>query len=96
MQNFSVNRGREACHAVANSILLNPDNPIMRRNRLFYSKTYERTDLFEPTEVGNHSYYLSITGNTFLQFTSIVHMEIDYKKNDEIRTTKLLLLCSAS
>ncbi|VDN19933.1 unnamed protein product [Gongylonema pulchrum] len=45
-----VNRGRDACQAVANSILLNPGNPIMRRNRLFYSKTYEKDDLFKPSE----------------------------------------------
>ncbi|CAG9532599.1 unnamed protein product [Cercopithifilaria johnstoni] len=46
---YKLNRGRDVCEAVANSILLNPSNPIMRRNRLFYSKTYQNDDLFKPS-----------------------------------------------
>ncbi|VBB28570.1 unnamed protein product [Acanthocheilonema viteae] len=47
---YKLNRGRDVCEAVANSILLNPSNPIMRRNRLFYSKTYQSDDLFKPSD----------------------------------------------
>ncbi|VDN04034.1 unnamed protein product [Thelazia callipaeda] len=47
---YKLNRGRDVCEAVANSILLNPYNPIMRRNRLFYSRTYKKDDLFKPTD----------------------------------------------
>uniref|UniRef100_A0A0R3S3C0 TPR_REGION domain-containing protein n=1 Tax=Elaeophora elaphi TaxID=1147741 RepID=A0A0R3S3C0_9BILA len=47
---YKLNRGRDVCEAVANSILLDPSNPIMRRNRLFYSKTYQSDDLFKPSD----------------------------------------------
>uniref|UniRef100_A0AAF5PI86 Leprecan-like alpha-helical domain-containing protein n=1 Tax=Wuchereria bancrofti TaxID=6293 RepID=A0AAF5PI86_WUCBA len=47
---YKLNRGRDVCEAVANSILLNPSNPVMRRNRLFYSKTYRSDDLFKPSD----------------------------------------------
>uniref|UniRef100_A0A915EG61 EGF-like domain-containing protein n=1 Tax=Ditylenchus dipsaci TaxID=166011 RepID=A0A915EG61_9BILA len=46
---FKINKGRDACHSVANAILLNPKNILMRRNKLFYMKSYEKTELFEPT-----------------------------------------------
>ncbi|OZC10984.1 hypothetical protein X798_01810 [Onchocerca flexuosa] len=47
---YKLNRGRDVCESVANSILLNPRNPVMRRNRLFYSKIYKNDDLFKPSD----------------------------------------------
>ncbi|MFH4981047.1 hypothetical protein AB6A40_007756, partial [Gnathostoma spinigerum] len=47
---FKSNYGRDACQSVANSLLLQPNNPIMRRNRLFYSTKYSIAGLFKPSK----------------------------------------------
>uniref|UniRef100_A0A0N5AUK3 Procollagen-proline 3-dioxygenase n=1 Tax=Syphacia muris TaxID=451379 RepID=A0A0N5AUK3_9BILA len=46
---YNMKQGRDACQSVANSILLNPNNPVMRQNKHFYMKIYEQDDLFEPS-----------------------------------------------
>ncbi|VDN60667.1 unnamed protein product [Dracunculus medinensis] len=48
---YKMNRGRNACESVANSLLLQPNNPIMRRNRVFYSKNYGNNELFKPSKI---------------------------------------------
>ncbi|KAI6189146.1 hypothetical protein M3Y98_00431100 [Aphelenchoides besseyi] len=47
---FKLNHGAFASQAVANALLLDPENIVMRRNKLFYSDKYQRIDLFEPSE----------------------------------------------
>ena len=48
---FTVQRGRDAAQSVANSLLLDKTNIVMRRNRLFYMSQYEKEELFQPSEV---------------------------------------------
>ncbi|KAI6215839.1 hypothetical protein M3Y94_00431700 [Aphelenchoides besseyi] len=45
------NHGAFASQAVANALLLDSENIVMRRNKLFYLDKYQRADLFEPSEV---------------------------------------------
>ncbi|KAK6111122.1 hypothetical protein QQG55_42410 [Brugia pahangi] len=76
---YKLNRGRDVCEAVANSILLNPSNPIMRRNRLFYSKTYRSDDLFKPSDgiIEFHKRYA--VERLFLEF---VHERFKFENNE--------------
>ncbi|VDK24286.1 unnamed protein product [Anisakis simplex] len=62
---YKLNRGRDTCQSVANSILLNPSNSIMRRNRLFYSKKYDKEDLFQPSEVNLSIRSVQKNGSSF-------------------------------
>ncbi|KAE9555013.1 hypothetical protein FO519_001759 [Halicephalobus sp. NKZ332] len=47
---FNLQRGRDAAQSVANALLLEKENPMMRRNRFFYSQQYNDESLFEPSE----------------------------------------------
>jgi hypothetical protein len=38
--------------SVANALLLDPDNILMRRNKLFYLRNYEKPEFFQPSLVG--------------------------------------------
>lgn len=49
---ISVERGVLVTQSVANALLLDPDNILMRRNKFFYMKTYGKIELFQPSLVG--------------------------------------------
>uniref|UniRef100_F1L401 Synaptonemal complex protein SC65 n=1 Tax=Ascaris suum TaxID=6253 RepID=F1L401_ASCSU len=76
---YKLSRGRDACQSVANSILLNPLNPIMRRNRFFYKKNYEKEDLFQPSEEIMAFHRRDVIERTFLEF---VDERFKYENNE--------------
>ncbi|CAD5218624.1 unnamed protein product [Bursaphelenchus okinawaensis] len=45
---FNLNQGTSASQSAATALLLDPSNILMRRNKLFYLKQYQKPDLFEP------------------------------------------------
>ncbi|PIO54033.1 hypothetical protein TELCIR_24612, partial [Teladorsagia circumcincta] len=46
---YKLMRGRDAAQAVSNYLLFD-DNPLMRRNKYFYLKQYEKPELFVPDQ----------------------------------------------
>lgn len=46
---FKLQRGAEAAQAVANYLLFD-DNPLMKRNKYFYGKQYNKPELFVPSQ----------------------------------------------
>ncbi|VDM45671.1 unnamed protein product [Toxocara canis] len=89
---YNLNRGRDACQSVANSILLNPLDPIMRRNKLFYMKKYEKDDLFKPSEKIMAFHRRDTIERTFLNF---VDERFKYENNEVISACLFTALCFA-
>lgn len=53
-----ANKGRDACQSISNAILLDSTNVMTRRNKFFYLKLYEKTELFVPSPVSFKIYYI--------------------------------------
>uniref|UniRef100_A0A7E4VUB4 Procollagen-proline 3-dioxygenase n=1 Tax=Panagrellus redivivus TaxID=6233 RepID=A0A7E4VUB4_PANRE len=67
---FNLQRGRDAAQSVANALLLDKDNVVMRRNRLFYASLYENQveDLFQPSEKIAQHYKQDVIEKRFIAF----------------------------
>uniref|UniRef100_A0AC35FY16 Uncharacterized protein n=1 Tax=Panagrolaimus sp. PS1159 TaxID=55785 RepID=A0AC35FY16_9BILA len=65
---FNLQRGRDAAQSVANSLLLDKSNIVMRRNRLFYASHYEKEELFQPSENILEFYKRSVVEKRFIKF----------------------------
>ncbi|KAI6224440.1 hypothetical protein M3Y99_01400900 [Aphelenchoides fujianensis] len=65
---YNLNHGAFASQSVANALLLDPENIVMRRNKLFYLDKYQRNDLFEPSEEVAAYYKRQTLEQRFLQF----------------------------
>ncbi|KAI6177781.1 hypothetical protein M3Y97_00945100 [Aphelenchoides bicaudatus] len=78
---FNVDRGVLVSQSVANALLLDPDNILMRRNKFFYLKLYGKPELFQPSLKIIEFHKRAVLEKRFLNF---VDQRFKFEENGEL------------